>query len=227
MHLPLVDNSLVVDSPLPGIYSGVETFGRFIARLRRARGLTQEQLAERSGLSAASIRRGEASETCPWRPSAARDVLVALEGPREKPTPLSEADHTAYIEFTGLAAIIRAVDEVQQRDRAPLRALAESTAATLDLLNPEGSKNPETQTAHMYVARLLDEIGPTKVNTMLLSFAAACGIDLPPAIRNDDIETRPRWLKFEPPPRDGLKVTFHEPVNPPQKPNPKPGRKAE
>jgi transcriptional regulator with XRE-family HTH domain len=34
-------------------------FGRYVKRLRRARGLTQEQLAERSGLSSDTIRRLE------------------------------------------------------------------------------------------------------------------------------------------------------------------------
>ena len=63
-----------------------ETFGAQLRRLRRDRGLTQRQLAERSALTWRSISRIENDEQMPSR-SSRRNLAKALGVPRTTLSP--------------------------------------------------------------------------------------------------------------------------------------------
>jgi hypothetical protein len=167
-------------------------FGELVARLRTQRGLTQQRLAELAGMSVQNIRRGEASERCPWRSSAATDVLMALEGTRQRPTPLTEADYRAYLEYTGLTGLQQAVQEHHAADGFAAVVLGGRQ------LDTEVSDNPDIQTAIAWVVRLADQLGATRVLNSLEGLAAGVDVDLPPRIRAADLPRSPRWIKVAP-----------------------------
>lgn len=101
-----------------------DLIGRRVATLRDARGWSQEELAERAGLSAGYVAHVEGGSR---RPTVmALDALArALDVPLWRlfaSTRLSAAERTADAQF---ARLLRAAEKLDEKDRARLVELAD------------------------------------------------------------------------------------------------------
>lgn len=82
--------------------SDAKSFGSLLRRLRKARKLTQHELAAYASVAINTIQRAEAAEECVWRRSTAGDILVALQ----RVAPLSREDETLYAKLAGLEILV-------------------------------------------------------------------------------------------------------------------------
>ena len=175
-------------------------FGELLFKLRDARGMSQGQLADRAGLSSATIHRGEKSASCPWRKSVAREVFDALDR-REH---VDEADTRAYFALAGMTA---------PTNRQPSQA-----QQALRILNID----PDAVSIHAWVDRLIEEVGAIRLISALEGLASAWNIDLPPRdrIKRQPLPSAPipavRHTVEEP----GVRADIYTPTKPPQKPKP-------
>jgi transcriptional regulator with XRE-family HTH domain len=117
----------------------VRTIGDQLARLRRLRGVTQEQLAERSDVSVDTIRKLEQGTRAAARLATLRRLVRALDAdlsvlitPRETFAPINHGDGglTAIRTAVSFGSLGGLTDFVEDMDTPDLVALGESAAET-------------------------------------------------------------------------------------------------
>jgi hypothetical protein len=148
-------------------------FGNLLKALYESRGYTQGTLADSSGVSETSIQRGVAAEKCPWRRSAAVDVLRALE----RRAPLSEGDLAAYLQLAGLEALARMGADamrVLQAERATTLKVASTSTFAYSTKN-----DPKHTLAHTWLQRILESGDEDRVLDSLRLVASTLGVELP------------------------------------------------
>jgi transcriptional regulator with XRE-family HTH domain len=145
--------------------AGVGHFGQLLKDLRDARGLTQDQLADAAHVSGQTIRRAEASETCPWKRSNALAVYRALQ----QRAPLTPRERDAYLEATNLKGLAEHAVELAAAVAAPARSLLRSPIiqATMKLRAFTDTLPPDQARAFWQLADLLDTVGAAAVLKML------------------------------------------------------------
>lgn len=161
------DQRAVIHNPLPhaappGGYTRVMShFGHLLKGLRVERGWTQDQLADAAGVSNPTIRRAEASKSCPLKGSTARVLFERLNAA----APVDPAIARAYLAAAGLTAMAAAVQE------SP--AYRQSRAIN-DLIH--ALPDDDQRELFRSVYRLLDSIDARTLLTMVDAFAAARGV---------------------------------------------------
>lgn len=185
--------------PVVGDSRGMH-FGRFLAKLRSDRGLTQQGLADRSRMSTPSIQRGESAEACPFRRSNATSILHALDSV----APLSQNDRENYLQMAGLEALAKMAADLEARRVAELDDMKARVASSP--LGFDTSDDLDLTTAHQYVQRLYEEVGAVRLLSALEGIASTWEIDLPPKLRASD-RRRPIWNMVYPPETDASGTT--------------------
>lgn len=139
-------------------------FGQLLRRLREQRGASQAQLAELAHVSEFTIRRGEGSETSPWKRSTARDVYQALCAV----APLSKADAREFLTAVGLQGII---DVARTAEGMPgVRSAHHFAKYLLDL--PDSA----ARDAMLLADLMVEELGGQRMHDILTGVLAAEGL---------------------------------------------------
>lgn len=190
----------------------MDHFGKLLKALIADRGLTQLQVAERAGVSEATIQRAGPLAVCPWRRTVAVDVLGVLQAA----APLTPDEEAAYLRGAKLAARARHAREVYEQAKA-LGLLKPFEPGALSPGGPEPEADPDVLTVHIFAEALMAERGAKNLITAMEALAAAWDIDLPPRVRATDVATgtAPRLTIVHPPKRiEDREVTIYEPVTP-------------
>lgn len=147
-------------------------FGQLLKALYEARGFTQGSLARASGLSEATVYRGVASDRCPWRRTAAIDVLGALE----RAAPLTRNERENYLQLAGLEALAKQAEPIaraalDETARVKQAVAGASAASFLDT-------SPAERRVYAAVDQLIAALGAEELLTVLESAARLAKVEL-------------------------------------------------
>jgi transcriptional regulator with XRE-family HTH domain len=173
----------------------MDDFGQILRSLRRARNLSQQQLATMSSISIQTIHRAEQGRGRAWRRSTLMEVLRTLD----RVQPVSREEMRNYLAAAGVPDLSSAIA---------------SARLSSGLLGVQAQTSIDDQTAHIWLERLISERGAINVLSSLEGLAAAWAIDLPPRV--NDAHHLPRWVRYDREDESGYHVTVYTPVNPPQ-----------
>ena len=203
----MLDSQKICLPPIFGRTIGiVGDFRNILVRLRRQRGLTQVELAARTGIAPGSIARGESADRCPWRKSTVIDVMTALHAV----APVSDEDAAAYFTAAGMSPDLLATAKAaaaQAREDARMHARGESGS-------PTDTRRPITddELVHIWAQTISDRIGSQNMLTALQAMASASGTTLPP--RQGSAAPSMRYMRIDAS-EPGLRADLYIPLNPP------------
>lgn len=154
--------------------------------LRDERGLTQAELATRSGVSIPTIQRWETEGPKNARRRNLRDVFQALD----EVAPIDAERSQAFIELTGIASIVQAV-----RDR--MSSTAGVGKAALKIAAGVDSLTESEADCYRHLAALLNGLGAERVEPFLRAMLSTTGVEFDAAPK----ESKLAALRVAHPPR--------------------------